>query len=265
MKKTLFSIIPLFILLIACSTNPITGRKQVQLLPESTLIGQSKLAYTNVLTENSEKVLPLTHPQAKRVNDIGVKISKEVESYLTELGAQDRFAGFEWEFKTIDEDIVNAWCMPGGKVVFYTGILKLMSSDDEIAAVMGHEIAHAIARHGNERMSQTYGAQIATAPFAVYAETNPTAANQILLQAVGIGSQLGVLSFSRKQELESDHMGVIFMDKAGYNPYAALDFWKKMKAQGGPKPPEFMSTHPSDDRRIKQIEKILMKMHLDED
>lgn len=264
MKKLIFSILIGALLIYGCSKNPVTGRKQVLLFPESEMIGMSATAYTSFLNENQGKVLPQTDKRAAKVTEIGKKISVAVEKYLTEIGASDRVEGFEWTYNTVDDPTINAWCMPGGRIVFYTGILELMDNDDEIACVMGHEIGHAIARHGNERMTQGLALQGATtlAQVAVMTKENPTLTDALLIQSIGIGGQLGVLSFGRKQELESDKMGLIFMNMAGYDPYSAVGFWQKMSEQGGNKPPEFLSTHPSDERRIKEIEEVLLEMEV---
>ncbi|MDC1370625.1 M48 family metallopeptidase [Flavobacteriales bacterium] len=171
--------------------------------------------------------------------------------------------GFQWTYNTIDDPTVNAWCMPGGRIVFYTGILELAKTDDEIAAIMGHEIAHAVAGHGNERMSQAAALQGATSvgQFLLMSDTSPGLGNAILLQSIGAGGQLTSLAFGRKHESESDNMGLTFMNKAGYDPYSAVTFWEKMKeASGGQEPPEFMSTHPSNDRRIADIKTKLSEM-----
>lgn len=264
MKRIFFGGIALTIVLAACSKNPVTGRKQVLLFPESEMIGMSATAYTSFLTENKAKVLPQTDERAARITRIGKKISSAVEKYLNDVGASERIEGFEWTYNTVDDPTVNAWCMPGGRIVFYTGIMELMENDDEIACVMGHEIAHAIARHGNERMTQALALQGVTTigQVAIMNQENPTLGQALLVQSLGIGGQLGILSFGRKQELESDKMGLIFMNMAGYDPYKAIGFWQKMSELGGTKPPEFLSTHPSDSRRIKEIEEALLEMEI---
>lgn len=264
MRKLGISLLVGTALLMGCSKNPITGRKQFLLFPESQMIGMSATAYTDFLTTNKGKVLPQSDPRAARITRIGLELSKAVEQHLGSIGAMDRVEGFEWTYNTVEDPTVNAWCMPGGKIVFYTGIMELMATDDEIAVVMGHEIAHAIARHGNERMTQGMALQGATslAQVAVMTKEQPGLTDALLLQSLGIGGQLGMLKFGRKQELESDKMGLIFMNLAGYDPYQAVGFWQKMSQQGGAKPPEFMSTHPSDERRIREIEECLIEMEM---
>lgn len=249
--------------IVACKKNPITGRRQVQFFPESQMIGMSATAYTTFLTENQQNVLPQTDPRAAKVTTIGKRMAAAVESYMNEIGHPELLEGFQWTYNTVDDPTVNAWCMPGGRIVFYTGILNLTANDDEIATIMGHEIAHAVAGHGNERMSQAVAIQGGTsvASFLLMSDTNPSLGNAVLLQSIGDGSQLGMLKFGRKHESESDEMGLIFMNKAGYDPYAAVSFWTKMKENsGGQEPPEFLSTHPSNDRRIADIQEKLIEM-----
>jgi predicted Zn-dependent protease len=263
MKKTAIILLVASSLLVACSKNPITGRKQVQFFPESQMIGMSATAYGDFLTENKKNLLPQTDARAAKVTEIGEKMSAAVETYMKEIGHPELLEGFQWTYNTVEDPTVNAWCMPGGRIVFYTGILDLTDSDDEIAVIMGHEIAHAVAGHGNERMSQATLAQGITsvAEFLAMTDSAPGLGKSILLQSVGVGSQLGMLKFGRKHESESDELGLIFMNRAGYDPYSAVTFWTKMKeASGGQESPEFMSTHPSNDRRIADIQQKLIEM-----
>ena len=263
MKKIIIATLIVATTFVACKKNPITGRRQVRFFPESQMIGMSATAYTGFLTENKANVLPQSDARAAKVTEIGKKMAAAVSTYMNEIGHPELIEGFQWTYNTVDDPTVNAWCMPGGRIVFYTGILNLTANDDEIAAIMGHEIAHAVAGHGNERMSQTVAIQGGTnvASFLLMNDTNPGLGNAILLQSIGVGSQLGMLKFGRKHETESDEMGLIFMNKAGYDPYAAVAFWKKMKENsGGQEPPEFMSTHPSNDRRIADIQEKLIEM-----
>jgi predicted Zn-dependent protease len=175
---------------------------------------------------------------------------------MAEKGASDQLAGFAWEFNLIQDDkTVNAWCMPGGKVAFYTAILPICKDETGVAVVMGHEVAHAIANHGRERMSQGLIQQFGLSTLGAAMGQNPTATKQIFLEAVGMGANLGALKFSRKHESEADHIGLIFMSMAGYDPAQAPKFWERMTSlSGGQKPPEFMSTHPSDETRIKDLQ-----------
>jgi predicted Zn-dependent protease len=239
--------------LISCAKVPITGRKQTNLLPESELIGMAAMQYDSFLVTN-----PLANPasnDARMVRQVGIKIQNAVEKYLSDNNLSDRVAGYQWAFNLVNDPTVNAWCMPGGKVVFYTGILPVCNGENGIAVVMGHEIAHAIARHGNERMSQGIIAQLGIGVLSEAMQTNPSATKDIFLQSVGIGTSLGMLSFSRKHESEADHMGLIFMAMAGYDPREAPKFWERMSAGGGQEPPEFLSTHPSHDTRVDNLNK----------
>lgn len=249
--KSIALILVTSILFIACSKVPITDRRQTHLLPESQLIEMSKTQYTAFLAEAN--VLPDSDPRAQRVAKVGEKIKIATEKFLNDKGYSKRIEGFEWEFKTVEEDVVNAWCMPGGKVCVYTGILPLFASDDEMAVVMGHEIAHAIARHGNERMSQQMLIN------GVGSVLSPTDTTQVsIFQKVFMGSAtLGMLKYGRNHETESDKLGLVFAKLAGYDPSAAITFWEKMAAQGGAGMPEIFSTHPSDERRIADLKAFL--------
>jgi predicted Zn-dependent protease len=237
--------------LAACSKVPITGRRQLNLLPESEMMGMSLTEYQKFLQEN--KPLPASDARTVMVQHIGQRLAKAAKDYLTQNGAADRVEGFQWEFNVVDEPTVNAWCMPGGKVVVYTGLLPVTQDEAGLALVMGHEIAHAIARHGNERMSQGLAVQGAGMTLQVLAAEKPGMASNIFLQSFGVGSQLGLLAYGRKQESEADKMGLVFMAMGGYDPRVAPAFWERMAAQGGPKPPEILSTHPSDERRIADL------------
>ena len=239
------------VLFTACSKVPITDRKQTHLMPESRLIDMAKVQYAEFLA--SAKVLPAGDARALRVAKIGEKIKVATEDFLNDRGYEKRLVGFDWEFKTVDEEIINAWCMPGGKVCVYTGLLSLVGSDDELAVVMGHEIAHAIARHGNERMSQQ---MVLSGVGSVLAPADTTQVSIYQQVFMGIGT-LGMLKYGRGHESESDKLGLVFMKLAGYNPESAITFWEKMAASGGEKPPAIFSTHPSDDKRIADIKEFL--------
>ena len=241
--------------IISCATVPITGRKQLKLLPDSQIMAMGQSNYASFLKENPA-VSPPTR-QSAEVTAVGIRISKAVEKYLKDNGLSKKIEGYKWEFNVVDSKDVNAWCMPGGKVVVYTGILPLTKDDAGLAVVMGHEIAHAIADHGNERMSQELAVQAAGIGLSVYMQTKPQATNDIFMSAFGVGSQMGMLAYSRQHEMEADKLGLIFMAMAGYNPERAVSFWQEMSKVGGAKPPEIMSTHPSDERRISQIQAFM--------
>ncbi len=242
----------LITIVVACATVPITGRKQLNLVSDSEVMGMSFSQYDQFLEENK---ISSDKEKTAMVKRVGEKISKAVEKYMADNGHSSHIAGFEWEFNLIDDETPNAWCMPGGKVVFYTGILPYTQTEEGLAVVMGHEIAHAVAKHGNERMSHQMGVQMGGTALAVAMDEKPEETKQIAMAAFGLGSQYGfMLPFSRTHETEADKMGLIFMAMAGYNPEAAVPFWERMAAGGGQKPPEWMSTHPADDTRIKDLQ-----------
>jgi len=241
-----------------CSKVPLTGRRQFKLLPESTLIQASSLSYSQVLdTANIVR----TGAQAEMVKRVGNRISAAVESYMKAEGLESRLEGFDWQFNLIQDDAVNAWCMSGGKVAFYTGIMPVCQDETGVAVVMGHEIAHAIARHGNERVSQSLALQgLSTGvDLALMIKEKPALARQVVNTAIGVGGQVGMLSFSRKHESESDEMGIMFMAMAGYNPSEAPVFWDRMGALGGELPPVMLSTHPHPETRQEDLRKLLPK------
>jgi predicted Zn-dependent protease len=252
--KNIFALL-LGIGIVSCATVPITGRKQLKLLPNSTMMEMGQSNYASFLKANPS-VSPPTR-QSAEVTTVGFRISKAVEKYMNDNGLSKKIEGYKWEFNVVDSKEVNAWCMPGGKVVVYTGILPLTKDDAGLAVVMGHEIAHAIADHGNERMSQELAIQAAGIGLSVYMQQKPQETQAIFMSAFGVGSQMGVLAYSRQHELEADKLGLVFMAMAGYNPERAVSFWQEMSKVGGSKPPEIMSTHPSDERRIAQIQAFM--------
>ncbi len=251
MKGNLFAIFAAALILQSCSTVPVTGRKQLKLLPSSQIQAMSASEYGNFLSQNPP--LPASDPQAQKIKKIGADIAAATEKYLNENGHQGLIADFDWQFNLVDDETLNAWCMPGGRVVFYTGILPVCKNDNGIAAVMGHEVAHAVARHGNERMSQQLAIQGAGMSLSTVLQEQPALTHDLALQAFGIGSQFGVLAYSRQHESEADKMGLIFMAIAGYDPREAVKVWERMSQLGGQQPPEFMSTHPSHETRIDEL------------
>lgn len=251
LKKIL--IFPFITLLIyACASVAVTGRKQLSLVPNSEIIPMANQQYREVIAKGP---LSSNQQQTQMVKQVGVKIQKAVEEYMASKGASSELAGFEWEFNLIeDPKTVNAWCMPGGKVAFYTGIMPICKDEAGVAVVMGHEVAHAIANHGRERISQQILAQYGLSTLGAVMGQNPTAGQELLMQAVGAGTNLGMLKFSREHESESDRIGLIFMTMAGYDPNQAPVFWERMsELSGGQAPPEFVSTHPSHSTRIKDL------------
>lgn len=250
------SIIILFIggllVVYACTSVPVTGRNQLSLISNAEIMPIVNQQYAAVIQKGP---LSRNAEQTAMVKRVGVNIQKAVEQYMAEKGLSSQLNGFAWEFNLIDEPTVNAWCMPGGKVVFYTGILPICRDEAGVAVVMGHEVAHAIANHGRERMSQQMVAQFGIGTLGVLMGQNPTAGNELLMQAVGAGTSIGMLKFSRQHESEADRMGLIFMAMAGYDPNEAPKFWERMSTMsGGQAPPEFLSTHPSHETRVKDLQ-----------
>jgi predicted Zn-dependent protease len=245
-------------LLISCSTVPLTGRHQLNLVPQSSMLSMSFQQYDQFLKENK---LSRNTVQSQMVTRVGKRIQKAVETYFAENKMSKKLSNYSWEFNLVENEEINAWCMPGGKVVVYTGILPITRDETGLAVVMGHEIAHAIAKHGNERMSQGLLAQAGGMALSTALESEPETTRQLWVAAYGLGAQLGlVLPYSRLHENEADHLGLIFMSRAGYNPNEAVGFWQRMAAKkGGKNPPEFLSTHPSDKKRIKNIKNLIPK------
>ncbi|MBL1213775.1 MAG: M48 family metallopeptidase [Ignavibacteriae bacterium] len=240
----------------SCSTVPVTGRSQLNVIPSSELMSMSFQQYDQFLKENK---LSTNRKQSAMIKRVGDKISKAVEQYFAQNNMSDELKGYQWEFNLVENDQVNAWAMPGGKVVFYTGILPITKTEAGVAVVMGHEVAHAVAEHGGERMSHQVVQQFGGMALSKLLEEESDALQGILLTAYGVGSQVGVmLPFSRLHESEADHLGLIFMAMAGYNPQEAVNFWQRMAdAKGGEAPPEWLSTHPSDQTRIDDLKKAI--------
>jgi predicted Zn-dependent protease len=239
----------------ACSTVPITGRRQLSLVSDTEMNQMAATEYQKVLA--SSQVVG-SGEQADMVKRVGQRIQQAVEMYFRQQNAQTQLDGYAWEFNLINDKQENAWCMPGGKVAVYTGILPITQDENGLAVVMGHEIAHAVAKHSSERMSQQMAAQGLGGVLSASAGQNPTATQNVFLQVVGAGSQLGLLKYGRSQESEADRLGLIFMAMAGYNPDGAVQFWQRMDArEGQASPPEFLSTHPSNGTRIADIQRDL--------
>jgi predicted Zn-dependent protease len=240
---------------VSCTTVPITGRRQLSLVPESEMISLSLTQYGQFLKDNK-----VSTDQAKTamVRRVGQKIAKAVETYMAQQGLSDNLKGYQWEFNLVEDKTVNAWCMPGGKVVVYSGLLPVAQNEEGLATVMGHEIAHAVARHGSERMSQQMVTQLGSTSLSAVMANKPQETQTIANAVFGVGSQLGyLLPYSREHESEADHMGLIFMAMAGYNPNASVAFWERMEQQNKTSTPGFLSTHPVNSTRIAKIKKEL--------
>ncbi len=254
-NKITYILIVLF--LISCSTVPITGRKRINLISDSQILPASFAQYKGFLKEN--KVSSNVN-KTNEIKEIGGNISKAVDRFMRANGMVEEANNYRWEFNLIEDKAVNAWCMPGGKVVFYTGILPICANTDGIAAVMGHEVAHAFAKHGQERMTTAYGQQLGGIAVAV-GSSKESKESQILWNTIyGVGSQVGLLAYSRTHENEADKLGMVFMIMAGYNPEEAVNVWIRMSERaGGNAPPEFLSTHPSNQTRIANLKAYLPK------
>ena len=254
MKKLLI-VLASMLILSGCGTVPLTGRRQILLVSDQDVLSSSLTQYRDYMKTAPKSA---STQWSNMVTRVGKKIADATERYLRANGLAAEVKDFSWEFNLVKDDQVNAFCMPGGKIVVYEGLMKIVSSDDELAVVLGHEVAHAVAKHSNERMSQQvlaqYGAQILNRSLS-----EKSAAVQKLAGTVyGIGTQVGVmLPFSRKHESEADYMGLILMKMAGYNPDVAVGFWQKMSAGTTGTVPALLSTHPSDAQRIKDIQKAL--------
>jgi len=259
MKKIqLFGVAVAMVTLHSCSTVPLTGRNRLSFVSETEMQTAAAQSYTTLLRDPSTKVLNTA--DATRVKRIGEKIATAVTQYMNANGYGDQIEGFKWEFNLIQSTDVNAWCMPGGKVAVYTGILPVTKDDAGLATVMGHEIAHAVARHSSERASKAAVAQGVGGLIGAATSGQSAGTQQVLNSLYGVGAQAGyLLPNSRTQELEADHLGLIFMSMAGYDPSSAVGFWQRMAAAsaGSQKPAEFLSTHPADATRIAQIQRDL--------
>ncbi|MBL0182930.1 MAG: M48 family metallopeptidase [Chitinophagaceae bacterium] len=257
MKRFLLSFFGLS-MFIACSTNSVTGRKQLKLFPEETLQQQALTEYRSFLSQN--KVLSGTvNKDAEMVTRVGNRIAKAITDYYTQKGLASELNGYKWEFNLVESKEVNAWCMPGGKVVVYTGLLGITQNEAALAVVMGHEITHAVAHHGNERISQVALAQGLEIAGNIFTSGNQKA-NNIFNNVFSPTAQVAVLlPNSRNQEYEADHFGLDFAAMAGYNPKEAVPFWQRMASasSGSGKPPEFLSTHPSDENRITRLNELM--------
>jgi predicted Zn-dependent protease len=238
---------------VSCATVPITGRQSLHLVPESELLTLSLQQYREVLKKSK---LSGDREKTAMVRKVGSKIARAAEAFLKENGRQDALGNYHWEFNLIEDDkTVNAWVMPGGRAAVYTGILPYTRDETGLAVVLGHEVAHALADHGNERMSQGLIQQMGGMALAVALSSKPEQTQALALAAFGVGASVGfILPYSRLQESEADHIGLILMARAGYDPRAAVPFWKRMNQAPGSRPPEFLSTHPAPETRIADIQ-----------
>ena len=254
MKKTIFFTF-VVVLLTACSSVVLTGRKQLLLVSDAEVLSMSATAYKQFVDSvpASKNVA-----QTALVKKVGVNISQAVENYLKTNGLEAEIANLKWEFSLVKDTSVNAFCMPGGKVVFFEGILPMTKTEAGMSVVMGHEIAHAVAKHSNERMSQQMATQFGSGIADMLLSNKSSATRQTINTLYGLGAQVGIiLPYSRKHEYEADRLGLIFMAMAGYDPNEAVSFWQRMSADSKGSAFEFMSTHPSDENRITAMKAAL--------
>lgn len=239
-----------------CDRVPVTGRRQLDLVPDATVMALANDQYKQYLTQN--QVITGTE-QSRMVKDVGNDIARAVELYFQQNNIADELKGYNWEFNLVKDEAINAFAMPGGKVVINTGILPVTQSEAGLAVVMGHEVAHAVAKHGDERMSQQLSTQLGGLALSVALSQKPQQTQNLFLAAYGVGTQVGVLlPYSRLHESEADRLGLIFMAMAGYNPQEAVDFWQRMAAAAqGPGTPELLSTHPAPQKRIENLRKYM--------
>lgn len=248
--KTIFSLLMFVALTVGCATNPFTGKQTLALVPNSEILPMAFQQYDQFLSEN--EVISNTS-EARMVANVGQKIANAAERYLSANGYAGYLENYRWEYHLIKSPEINAWCMPGGKIVVYTGILPITKDEAGLAAVMGHEVAHALANHGQQRMSATQLQQLGAVGVGVATANSENA--QIFNTAYGLGTQVGVmLPFSRSHETEADKIGLTLMAIAGYDPIVAAQLWQRMQAQEQGAPPEFLSTHPSSSTRIQNIQ-----------
>lgn len=255
MKRLLYLFASTVIFISACTTNAVTGRSQLSLVSESALQQEAVSQYRTFLSQN-RVITDAGSRDAEMVKRVGNRIAAAITQYYSSQGKSSVLEGYNWEFNLVDNKDVNAWCMPGGKVVVYTGLFTVAQNEAQLAIVLGHEITHAVANHGQERISQAMLAQgLGVAGGAVFGNSQ---AGNIFNNIYGPAATVGVLlPNSRKQELEADHYGLIFAAMAGYNPQEAIPFWTRMANAGGAKPPTFLSTHPADAQRIQKIKELM--------
>ncbi len=255
-KMKLGLLLSVISILSGCSQVEITGRKQFNFVPDSTMNSMSFQNYGEFLSTHK---LSTNSQQTQMVKRVGTKIQAAVEKYCADNGIQNKLSGYEWEFNLVEDPNVNAWCMPGGKVVVYTGLLPVTKNETGLAVVMGHEIAHAFAKHGAERMSQELIVEMGGIALSTALKEKPEQTQSLFMSAYGAGSQVGILlPYSRVHENEADHLGLIFMAMAGYDPHEAVTFWERMAASSsGSQPLEILSTHPADATRIRNIQNLL--------
>lgn len=258
MRNNIKSFIILLIL-VACSTVPITGRRRLNFVSDAQVLPTSFSQYDNFLKENK---LSVNKKSTQEIKEIGARISAAVDKFMRKNNMSAEADSYQWEFNLVEDDQLNAWCMPGGKVVFYTGILPVAKNKDGIAAIMGHEVAHAFAKHGQERMSSSQIQQYGAAAIEIGTGGADSKTKELWNMAYGVGSQLGMLKYSRTHETEADKLGLVFMIMAGYNGQEAVRVWERMSKLNTANTPEFLSTHPSNSTRIITLQNYLKEAEI---
>lgn len=257
-KSKLLVLCGLVLFMSGCTEVAITGRKQFNLVPDNMMNSMGFQAYSEFLTQST---ISKDFSKTQMVKRVGSRIQKAVEQYCAQNDLSDRLQGYQWEVNLIENDELNAWAMPGGKMVVYTGLLKVTQSEAGLATVMGHEIAHVFAKHGAERMTQGLMVEFGGIALSKAMANSPERTKNLFMKSYGLGTQIGVLlPYSRVHETEADHLGLIFMAMAGYNPNEAINFWQRMAvAKQGNQPLEILSTHPADSTRIKNLQNLIPK------
>ncbi|MGD2000481.1 MAG: M48 family metallopeptidase [Desulfobacterales bacterium] len=254
--RLIFGVVLLVAVVWGCAEVPITGRQSLHLVPESELLTLSLQQYNDVLQKSK---LSSDKQKVAMVRRVGNRVAKAAESFLAESGHQDLIKNFQWQFNLIEDDeTANAWVMPGGKAAVYTGILPFTKDETGLAVVLGHEVGHALANHGNERMSQGLLANMGGMALSAAISSQPQMTQELAMAAFGAGASIGVLlPYSRLQESEADHIGLILMARAGYDPRQAVPFWQRMNKAPGSRPPELLSTHPAPETRIANLKALI--------
>ncbi len=257
-KWTVLTVLTLAFMLNSCSTNTLTGKSQLSLVSETELQSLSAGQYNDFIKAHTV-IAPSKDARALMIQRVGKNIAAAVEKYYSDKNNKAALSGFAWEYNLVLDSAINAWCMPGGKIVVYTGILPYTKNENALAVVIGHEVSHALLQHGNQRMSESMIQQLGGVALSTAIAKKPAETQNLFMKAYGVGTEIGVmLPFSRKQELEADRFGLIWAAIAGYDPNEAIAFWGRMQqASSGQKPPEFLSTHPSDETRIEKIKTYL--------
>jgi predicted Zn-dependent protease len=257
MRQKIISLCLVVFMAVQCATVPLTGRKQFSIIPADQILALGMDSYNQILKENKISSNAL---YVNTVKTVGHKISGAVERYFASKNQSNLLKGYAWEYNVLQSKEVNAFCLPGGKIAFYEGIMPVCIDDNGVAVVMSHEVSHAIANHGSERMSEQMAVQLGGMALDAALQQKPDATRQIAMAAFGAGTAVGVLlPFSRTQESEADELGLYFMAMAGYNPSKAIEFWQRMMDQSKGAPPEFLSTHPSDQTRINDLKRHMGK------